>query len=144
MKKSNGILFPIIFSSIFALTACGGGAGGADTTTDTDADGLTDADEINLYHTNPDVADTDGDGYSDHEEIINKNFDATNSNYRFNPLIADVPKLDVSIGVPNFSVTYSTSTSTDNSFATGYENSVSTDSSQTNGGSSSHSIARSF
>ena len=144
MKKSNGILFPIIFSSIFVFTACGGGAGGPDTTTDTDGDGLTDFDETNLYRTNPDVTDTDGDGYSDYEEIINKNFDASNSNYRFNPLIADVPKLDVSIGVPNFSVTYSTSTSTDNSYSTGYENTVSTDSSQTNGGSSSHSIARSF
>lgn len=143
MKKTNRVLFPVIFSSIFILTACGG-SGGPDITLDTDGDGLTDINETNLYHTNPGVADTDGDGYSDYEEIINKNFDATNSNFRFNPLIADVPKLDVSIGVPNFSVTYSTSTSTDNSYATGYENTVSTDSSQTNGGSSSHSIARSF
>lgn len=65
MRKNNGVLFPIIFSSIFVLTACGGGGG------------LTDAD----------VADTDGDGYSDYEEIINKNFDASNNNYKFNHLL---------------------------------------------------------
>ena len=75
MRKNNGVLFPIIFSSIFVLTACGGGGG------------LTDADETSLYRTTPDVADTDGDGYSDYEEIINKNFDASNNNYKFNHLL---------------------------------------------------------
>jgi hypothetical protein len=36
---------------------------------DTDGDGLTDEEEINLYGTSPYLADTDGDGVSDREEI---------------------------------------------------------------------------
>lgn len=36
---------------------------------DTDGDGLSDGDEVNLYHTNPLVADTDGDGIPDGVEI---------------------------------------------------------------------------
>jgi len=36
---------------------------------DTDGDGLTDWEEINLYGTSPYLADTDGDGVSDREEI---------------------------------------------------------------------------
>ncbi|MCD5381728.1 MAG: Ig-like domain-containing protein [Candidatus Pacebacteria bacterium] len=38
-------------------------------TADTDADGVTDYDEINLYSTNPFSADTDGDGFTDAYEI---------------------------------------------------------------------------
>jgi len=36
---------------------------------DTDGDGLSDGDEVNIYHTNPLVADTDGDGIPDGVEI---------------------------------------------------------------------------
>jgi hypothetical protein len=36
---------------------------------DSDGDGITDRDEINVYHTNPANADTDGDGYTDKQEI---------------------------------------------------------------------------
>ncbi len=36
---------------------------------DTDEDGLSDGDEVNLYRTNPIVADSDGDGLKDGEEI---------------------------------------------------------------------------
>jgi pimeloyl-ACP methyl ester carboxylesterase len=36
---------------------------------DSDGDGITDSDEINVYHTNPANADTDGDGYTDKQEI---------------------------------------------------------------------------
>lgn len=38
---------------------------------DTDQDGLTDVDEQQKYHTNPNIKDTDGDGYNDGEEIKN-------------------------------------------------------------------------
>ncbi len=38
---------------------------------DADADGLSDNEEIALYHTNPNNRDTDGDGYNDGEEIKN-------------------------------------------------------------------------
>src|SRR6266446_208765 len=36
---------------------------------DTDGDGLSDGDEVNVYHTNPLVADTDGDGIPDGVEV---------------------------------------------------------------------------
>ena len=36
---------------------------------DTDGDGISDGDEVNVYHTNPLLADTDGDGISDGDEI---------------------------------------------------------------------------
>jgi hypothetical protein len=36
---------------------------------DTDGDGLSDGDEVNIYHTDPLKADTDGDGYSDGAEV---------------------------------------------------------------------------
>jgi len=37
--------------------------------TDTDSDGLTDEQEINIYATDPNLTDTDADGYSDNQEI---------------------------------------------------------------------------
>ncbi len=37
---------------------------------DTDGDGITDDDEINVYGTDPNNADTDGDGISDGEEVL--------------------------------------------------------------------------
>lgn len=41
----------------------------AESSLDTDSDGLTDEQEIAFYHTDPNNADTDGDGFSDGEEI---------------------------------------------------------------------------
>jgi hypothetical protein len=37
---------------------------------DTDGDGVSDYDEVNLYHTNPLMADTDSDGVSDADELV--------------------------------------------------------------------------
>jgi len=37
---------------------------------DTDGDGLSDGDEVNIFHTNPLVADTDGDGIPDGLEVL--------------------------------------------------------------------------
>ena len=37
---------------------------------DTDADGVADGDELNIYGTSPTVLDTDGDGFSDGEELF--------------------------------------------------------------------------
>ena len=45
---------------------------------DTDEDGLSDFDEINLYNTDPLIADTDGDGLSDFDEIMIFNTDPLN------------------------------------------------------------------
>lgn len=60
-------------------------------TKDTDNDGLTDQREITIG-TNPEVPDTDGDGFLDKEEVDNwDQFSGTH--LRFNPLVADVPRL---------------------------------------------------
>ncbi len=42
----------------------------ADTPLDTDGDGLSDDDEVNLYGTSPNDVDSDDDGLSDYEEVI--------------------------------------------------------------------------
>lgn len=57
----------ICFGLLILLTvyACGSGDG---STTDSDGDGLSDADEIQYYGTNPHHADTDGDGVLDGAE----------------------------------------------------------------------------
>ena len=41
----------------------------ADTTNDSDGDGLTDAEETHVYHTDPNVADIDEDGLNDSQEV---------------------------------------------------------------------------
>lgn len=74
---------------------------------DTDGDGLADLDELNKYRTNPELADTDGDGFSDFQEVIDLGFNATVNNYRFNPLIADTPEIDVRmVSVPDIRINY--------------------------------------
>lgn len=45
---------------------------------DTDGDGLTDGDEVNTYNTDPLSADTDGDGLTDGEEVNSYNTDPNN------------------------------------------------------------------
>lgn len=49
---------------------------------DTDSDGLLDGDEVNIYHTDPLKSDTDGDGYKDGQEVATKH----------NPLVPDKRK----------------------------------------------------
>ena len=55
-------------------------------TPDTDGDGLSDVDEVNLYGTNPLVADTDGDGMSDGAEV-QYNLDPLNSDQDANGVL---------------------------------------------------------
>lgn len=45
---------------------------------DTDGDGLTDYQEVHIYHTDPLKADTDGDGLSDRDEVITWKTDPLN------------------------------------------------------------------
>jgi hypothetical protein len=52
-----------------AMLALAAPALGASSELDSDADGLTDDQEISLYYTDPSVADTDGDGFLDGDEI---------------------------------------------------------------------------
>ncbi|MCO4769473.1 MAG: hypothetical protein KDA24_05535 [Deltaproteobacteria bacterium] len=78
-------LFLVLLLSTVMASGCvvrsggrgGGGGGGGDTSdgtvddgTDTDEDGLTDAEEDDLG-TDPDDPDTDGDGYDDGDEVAN-------------------------------------------------------------------------
>uniref|UniRef100_UPI004049F2BB T9SS type A sorting domain-containing protein n=1 Tax=Fulvivirga sp. TaxID=1931237 RepID=UPI004049F2BB len=58
---------------------------------DTDGDGLSDADETNIYKTDPNNADTDNDGLSDGFEVANTDIAPEGADARgFNPLVADV------------------------------------------------------
>lgn len=82
----------ILFTSTW-LISCGGG--GETSNTDTDGDGLSDHEETTIHHTSPLLADTDGDGFDDKQEIVEFGFSVTTNNYKFNPLIADTPKLSV-------------------------------------------------
>jgi hypothetical protein len=70
------------------------------TAVDTDGDGLTDVEEIEQYGTSPIFSDTDGDGLSDYKECVEYGFDPSENPYRYNPLVADVPKLGIKITSP--------------------------------------------
>ena len=48
---------------------------------------------MSVYGTSPVLVDTDGDGLSDHDEIVEYGFDPEVNPYRYNPLVADLPKL---------------------------------------------------
>ena len=63
---------------------------------DKDGDGLTDIEEVYKYDTNPNSNDTDGDGWSDSEELADGMYSPSNPT-KFNPRIADVPGLRVTL-----------------------------------------------
>ncbi|PLX39772.1 MAG: hypothetical protein C0608_11385 [Deltaproteobacteria bacterium] len=78
---------------------------------DSDGDGLTDFMEVNHYSTSPSHMDTDGDGLSDGREIIELGFNPLQDNYRFNPLIADLPEIGIEFGCsPQILLVYTTGT----------------------------------
>ena len=67
-----------------------------DSDEDKDGDGLTDIEEVYKYDTNPNSTDTDGDGWSDSEELADGMYSPKNPT-KFNPRIADVPGLRVTL-----------------------------------------------
>ena len=67
-----------------------------DSDEDMDEDGISDLDEIYKYDTNPKSPDTDGDGWTDSEELADGMYSPTNPT-KFNPRIADVPGLRVTL-----------------------------------------------
>jgi hypothetical protein len=108
---------------------------------DSDADGLTDVEEIEVYGTSPAVADTDGDGFSDFDEVITKSFDPETSITQFNPRVADVPMLAIElVSAPAIAVTYTESSGTARSVGTERSQSSSTANTHSWGGSNSRSI----
>ncbi len=99
----------------------------SDPQADADGDGLRDLDELNLYGTNPRLADTDGDGFSDFGEIVDLGFNPQVNNYRFNPLIADTPEIDVRIAsVPDIRINYTLTDGTSKTVGTSRSQSSST------------------
>jgi len=97
------------------LAACGSEDGGSGDTAaiDSDGDGLSDIKEEALG-TSVVLMDTDGDGFSDGKEVIEFGFNPDNNNYRFNPLIADVPDIQVKfVSLPDIDMTMTSSTGSD-------------------------------
>ena len=106
---------------------------------DADGDGLTDLEEIYKYDTNPNSVDTDGDGWSDGEELADGMYSSSNPT-KFNPRIADVPGLRVTLKkTPSIKLNITTSegksksetiskgSEVSNTNSTSYEESRSTD-----------------
>ncbi len=66
-----------------------------DSGVDSDGDGISDSDELNIYKTNPNSADSDGDGYTDDFELRTGRISGDHKVYpvypgiNFNPLLAD-------------------------------------------------------
>lgn len=94
--------------------------------TDTDEDGLSDACEKDLFGTSHMVADTDGDGLSDYVEIVERGYDPALNNYLYNPLIADIPQIDIDItSAPDLSLQLSFTDTTSTTVSTTDERSAS-------------------
>ncbi len=147
-------VYGLVLSGLVGLTACGGGAEGAGgvegsegaddvscrSDVDTDGDGLDDCREVGLK-TSPSMADTDGDGYSDFDEVVTKAFSPEVDNYQFNPLIADLPKLQIRlVSVPSISLIYEEQESTGKRLSTSTSQGTTAGISWTSGGSSSRAV----
>jgi lipoprotein-anchoring transpeptidase ErfK/SrfK len=70
MKKNKSQILILLFFILFFVFLFSHN-GLATTINDKDHDGLSDEDEINIYHTDPNNPDTDSDGYNDGLEIKN-------------------------------------------------------------------------
>ncbi len=71
MVVVSGEILPVLFPLVSTITA----------PVDTDGDGLSDADETNVYGTDPQMADSDLDGVNDDVELA----------YGTDPLVSDIP-----------------------------------------------------
>ncbi|MBP5358532.1 MAG: InlB B-repeat-containing protein, partial [Treponema sp.] len=103
-------------------------------TKDTDGDGLSDGEELTTYFTDPSNPDTDGDGFKDGEEVYLHN----NNTNMFNPLIADMPELEIEfVGKPQVLYEYTTSSGSSSSESVGSDTGESGSSSISNSSSKS-------
>ncbi len=62
-------VIPIATTSPVSPVVASSSASSSASTLDSDGDGLSDYDEINIYHTNPNKADSDNDGLTDYQEV---------------------------------------------------------------------------
>jgi len=138
---------PSLSAAVFVvfLAACGddgGGASGTPAASDADGDGLPDTEEV-TWGTSPVLADTDGDGYSDLEEVVQYGFDPLHNNYKFNPLVSDLPKLGITFRtLPKITLLFGEGTAKSKELSTSHERGVSESSSTTK--STSNSVASEF
>ncbi|MFL0810844.1 MAG: hypothetical protein K6L76_10550 [Agarilytica sp.] len=107
--------------------------------TDSDEDGLSDCDELELHYTNPWLADTDGDSYEDGREVAD--YDSSNNRFIFNPRVADMANIAVDLtSVPEVDLDFTESTGSSRSVSTTYEESESDNITRNWGGESSRQI----
>jgi alpha-tubulin suppressor-like RCC1 family protein len=141
MKTGNEIICLAVIILGLLTVACGGGSGGgadiASKHQDSDGDGLSDYEELEKYGTSPIFADTDGDGFSDYVECVEYGFDPSKNPVKFNPCVADVPKLGFNLtSPPNVALELTDTTGTTHSFETSRSNesakTVSTSTTDTN------------
>jgi hypothetical protein len=102
----------LIFLCPIILSACGSDTTTNNNTGETTSGGLTaatpddlDGDRLSneaeaLLGTSPVLADTDGDGIIDSMEVGELGFDTEVNPYKFNPLVADVPRLGIVLRSP--------------------------------------------
>src|SRR6185369_536900 len=98
MKNRFALLLMVfVIASPLLFSACGGGSDGAPASKDVKA--LT-PEQVSQFGTSPVLDDTDGDGISDAREVNELGFDPDINPYRFNPLVADVPRLGIVLRSP--------------------------------------------
>lgn len=126
------LVFITLFFSLFIGSCSDSGSSEDDPTTtpaltpseDQDGDGLTNGQEL-TYGTNPYVADTDGDGYSDADEIINKGFNPTSDPFKFNPNVADIPQIKITLSSPpKLTIDHQSSSTSQSTLQTGQSSST--------------------
>ncbi len=136
---TSAAMSSVLLAIAMSLSGCneGDGATGADE----DGDGLSDREEVSVWGTSPTLADTDGDGFDDGQEVTALAFDREVNNFRFNPLVADRPEIEIRLaGPPAIYVDYTTSEGTSRRIGTEHSNTASRSSSQTWGGSKSTTV----
>ena len=84
---------------------------------DDDGDGLTNEQEYGIWLTNPQDSDTDGDGWTDFQET--QLFDPDVDPGYFNPLVADMPKIEIILkSEPQISMEFESSEGTSETIST--------------------------
>jgi hypothetical protein len=92
-KITSNLLILLVLSCPILFSACGSSGGGGKSA-NSDGDNLSNTQEV-LAGTSPMLDDTDGDGINDDRELNELGFDPNINPYKFNPLVADVPRLGI-------------------------------------------------